>query len=163
MSEELDAKNVAAAVGHIPSGLFIVTATDDSGRPDGYLASWIQQVSFNPLRVSLAIKPGRPAYDLIMSGKVFTINVVGDHEKQYLKHFWKGYDPETNPFEKIEHTFSKNGGLIMSQAKSTIECKLADKFVPGDHELVIADVVMSYVQDDKSKPMTHVRKSGLDY
>ena len=42
----------AQAVGHIPSGLFIVTTTD-GGKKDGYLASWVQQVSFEPLVLSL--------------------------------------------------------------------------------------------------------------
>jgi flavin reductase (DIM6/NTAB) family NADH-FMN oxidoreductase RutF len=66
----------ATSVGHIPSGLFIVAVQDaQSNTIDGYLASWVQQVSFNPLIVSLAIKPGRPAYDLIKAGHTFAINI----------------------------------------------------------------------------------------
>ena len=43
-------------VGHIPSGLFIICGFDKSSeRIDGYLASWVQQVSFRPLMVALAI------------------------------------------------------------------------------------------------------------
>ena len=92
----------AAAVGHVPSGLFIVAVSDPQSKTtDGYLASWIQQVSFNPMIVALAIKPGRPAYELIKAGKTFAINVVGDHDKNYLKHFWKGYDPNNNPFHEV--------------------------------------------------------------
>jgi len=164
MSTEISPEQKAAGVGHIPSGLFIVCARDGrTEQVDGYLASWIQQVSFNPLRLSLAIKPGRPAYDLITSGTNFTINVVGDHDKNYMKHFWKGYDPESNPFSEIPHEISEHGGVCISGAKSVIECKLVDKIIPGDHELVIAEVLNSRVQDEESKPLTHVRKSGLDY
>lgn len=157
---------IAAAVGHIPSGLFIVCAQDDNSQKhiiDGYLASWIQQVSFEPLLISLAIKPGRPAYDLIKSGKVFTINVVGDHDKNYLKHFWKGYDPENNPFDELEYESSNDGGVIIKAAKSAIDCKLVESIKPGDHEVVIAQVVASHVLSQESRPMTHIRKSGLDY
>ncbi len=47
----------AVAVGLIPSGLFIVAVRDPSTKLiDGYLASFVQQISFNPLIVSLAIK-----------------------------------------------------------------------------------------------------------
>ena len=63
-------KKKRLAIGHIPSGLFIVCAKDDE-KIDGYLASWVQQVSFDPLLISLAIKPGRPVYDLIINGGVF--------------------------------------------------------------------------------------------
>ena len=152
----------AQAVGHIPSGLFIVCAQKD-GKIDGYLASWIQQVSFEPMMVSLAIKPGRPAYDLITSGTNFTINVVGDHDKTYLKHFWSGYDPEKNVFSEVPHQVTESGAVVIEGAKSTIEAKFVSKTQPGDHEVVIAEVVASYVANEEAKPMVHIRKSGMDY
>lgn len=154
----------AAAVGHIPSGLFIVAVQNPSTKEtDGYLASWVQQVSFEPLMISLAIKPGRPAYDLIKSGAVFAINVVGDHEKTYLKHFWKGYDPNNNPFSELDHEIGPNGGVLLKQAKSSIECQLVSSEKPGDHDIVFAKVLSSTMYIEESKPMVHIRKSGKDY
>lgn len=154
----------ATAVGHIPSGLFIIAVQDPSGQTtDGYLASFVQQISFNPMMVSLAIKPGRPCYDLIKSGKTFAINVVGDHEKTYLKHFWKGYDPANNPFTELPHQIGAHGGVILDQAKSAFECRLVTSSRPGDHEIVFAEVLSSYVMNEASRPMVHIRKSGADY
>jgi flavin reductase (DIM6/NTAB) family NADH-FMN oxidoreductase RutF len=154
----------AVAVGHIPSGLFIIAVNDPStGITDGYLASWVQQVSFDPLIVSLAIKPGRPAYDLIKSGKPFAINIVGDHEKTYLKHFWKGYDPANNPFKELEHSLGEKGGVILQGAKSAIECQMMSAHQPGDHEVLFAKVLSSYINSEDAKPMVHIRKSGADY
>jgi flavin reductase (DIM6/NTAB) family NADH-FMN oxidoreductase RutF len=157
-------EEAAKAVGHIPSGLFVVCAHDKSESvTDGYLASWIQQVSFEPLLISIAVKPGRPAYDLIKSGINFSINVVGEHSKNYMKHFWSGYDADKNPFSEIDHKLTDSGVIVMSEAKSTIECKLIESFQPGDHEIVIAEVLRSYIQNDEAKPVTHIRKTGLDY
>jgi flavin reductase (DIM6/NTAB) family NADH-FMN oxidoreductase RutF len=153
----------SVAVGHIPSGLFIVAVQDPSGAIDGYLASWIQQVSFEPMMVSLAIKPGRPAYDLITSGRPFAINVVGDHDKTYLKHFWKGYDPAQNPFKELPHKIGENGGVILTQAKSSIECEFVSSQRPGDHEIVFARVLGSNLHSEEARPMVHIRKSGMDY
>lgn len=156
--------NTATSVGHIPSGLFIVAVQDASSNViDGYLASWVQQVSFNPLIISLAIKPGRPAYDLIKSGSTFAINVIGDHDKSYLKHFWKGYDPASNPFSELPHERGEHGGVILKQAKSAFECKLISSQKPGDHDIVFAEVVSSYVMNEEAKPLVHIRKSGADY
>jgi 3-hydroxy-9,10-secoandrosta-1,3,5(10)-triene-9,17-dione monooxygenase reductase component len=154
----------AVAVGHIPSGLFIVCAQkEEENIIDGYLASWIQQLSFEPLLLSIAIKPGRPAYDLITSGSTFTINIVGDKDKSFMKHFWKGYDPQDNPFDKMSTRTGENGGVIIEAAKSTIECRMVSKSTPGDHEIVVAEVLASYVQDEDAKPLTHIRKTGMDY
>jgi flavin reductase (DIM6/NTAB) family NADH-FMN oxidoreductase RutF len=152
------------AVGHIPSGLFIICAKDnETTLIDGFLGSWVQQVSFDPLLISLCIKPGRPAYDLIKSGTTFSINVIGDHEKSYMKHFWKGYDPESNPFSEIPHQVTSSGAVILDQAKSTIICKLVSSTIPGDHEVIVAEVIESTIQDETSTPMVHIRKSGLEY
>lgn len=155
---------IPTAVGHIPSGLFIVAVKDpESATIDGYLASWIQQTSFSPLMVSLGIKPGRPAYDLIKSGKPFAINIIGDHDKSYLKHFWKGYDANNNPFNEIPYEIGQHGGVILKQAKSAIECRLVQSLKPGDHDIIFAEVLSSYVMNDEAKPLVHVRKSGADY
>ncbi len=160
----MDNREKAKAVGHIPSGLFIV-CSKSGDELDGYLASWVQQVSFEPLKIAVAIGKGRAGYDHIMSGGTFSVNVVGKHEMKYLKHFWSGYQSEDNPFKngEIEHSISDNGAIIMTQAKSTIECKMTEKVVPGDHEIVIAEVIGSYVHDEQAEVKTHIRKSGLDY
>ncbi len=154
---------LAQAVGHIPSGLFIIGSKhqDDDGI-DGFLASWVQQVSFSPLLVSICLKEGRPAYDAIMNGDAFAINVVGD-DTSFLKHFWSGYDPEKCVFDNIEYDIVEGNAVVMKQAKSSIVCKKVSSSKPGDHVVVIAEVIASIVHDDKSKPQVHIRKTGLDY
>ncbi len=160
----MDKRDRAKAVGHIPSGLFIVCANDGENK-DGYLASWVQQVSFDPLMIAVAIGKGRAGYDHIMSKKTFTVNIVGKHDMNYLKHFWSGYQEEDNPFHngELDHEISDNGGIILKQAKSTIECQMVSKEIPGDHEIVFAKVIASYVHDEKAEVKTHIRKSGMDY
>jgi flavin reductase (DIM6/NTAB) family NADH-FMN oxidoreductase RutF len=157
-----DLKTQAEAVGHIPSGLFIVT-TFDGETKEGYLASWVQQVSFSPLLISLAVNPDRRGYQHLISGKAFSINIVGDHEMGYLKHFWSGYAPENNPFNQIEHEVTANNTVAFKNAKSTIECVFVSKSKPGDHEIVIAEVINSIHHHPESKSKIHLRKSGLDY
>lgn len=158
----MDKQSVAKAVGHIPSGLFIV-AVKDGEQMDGYLASWVQQISFEPLLISFTIKADRPGYKAITSGQVFTINIVGEHDTQYMRHFWSGYEPQNSPFKQIPHKISAQGGLVIDAAKSAIDCKFVSKSKPGDHEVIIAQVVGSTVNNDEAKPKVHIRKSGLDY
>ena len=152
--------DISQSVGHIPGGLFIVTVVDGEQK-EGYLASWIQQASFNPLLISLAIKEGRPCYAAVMGGGIFAVNVVGKHEADYLKHFWKGY--ETSPFNAIGHTISSEGALIMDKAKSAMVCRLHSHTKPGDHDIVFAEVLNSYTMNEGVKSKVHVRKSGMDY
>jgi len=150
------------AAGKIPSGLFIV-ATKNNNKIDGFLGSLIQQVSFQPLLVALAIKPGRPAYDSIMAKNTFTINVAGDHDKSYMKLFWKGYDANENPFDELQITETENQGILLNAAMAALDCRLVETLKPGDHQLVIAEVLQCYTLNADAKPLTHIRKNGLSY
>ncbi len=154
----------AIPVGHISSGLYIICAqNEENGRIDGFLASWIQQVSFDPLLISLAVKSSRPVYHHITKGLVFTVNVVGDNDNSYVKDFWKGYDPEKNPFERLALKQGKAGGIIFESARSAMECILHSQITPGDHELVIAEVINSYILNENTQSRIHVRESGRTY
>ena len=157
-------KEIAVPVGNIPSGLFIVCAHDkESNKTDGFLASWIQQVSFEPLLVTLAVKPGRPCSDQILEKSVFSINIVGDHDTSYLKHFWSGYDAQKNPFDELDHEITADNGVALKAAKATLTCRPKEIIRPGDHSLVVAEVIASVTHEEKSKPKIHLRKSGTDY
>lgn len=155
-------KEQTQGVGRIPSGLFIVCARDGE-TVDGYLASFIQQVSFEPLLLALAVKPGRPAYDMIAGGAPFSINVVGDHDTSYLKHFWSGYDPQKNPFAEIDHTLEDDGTVTLDGAQAVITARRVSGVKPGDHEVIFAEVLGSRVLAPDARPKVHLRKSGLDY
>src|SRR5690606_5691602 len=99
----------------------------------------------------------------IVAGELFTINVVGEHERNYLKHFWSGYSPDKNPFSEIDYEVSQNGGIIIKAAKSVLECRKVDEIEPGDHKIIIAQVHEGHILNDQAKPYIHLRKSGLDY
>jgi len=155
-------KEETRGVGQIPSGLFIVCAREGDVI-DGYLASFVQQVSFEPLLLAMAVKPGRPAYDLIKDGAIFSINVVGEHDKGYLRHFWSGYDPEKNPFAEIPHEIADSGAVTIRGAQAVIEARMVQSVTPGDHEVLFVEVLGSRVLAGDARPMVHLRKSGLDY
>lgn len=159
----MDEKQKSLGVGHIPSGLFIVSVKDGEQK-DGYLASWVQQVSFNPLQVSVAISPSRPGYESIMSGKTFSINIVGEHDMKYLRYFWSGYAKGENPYAEVDIDISENDTIHIKGAKSVLDCRFVEKIRPGDHDIVIAEVLGSKVFNEEAPPKVHIRKNGgLEY
>ena len=156
-----DVSILAAAVGKIPSGLFIVTAALD-GKKEGYLGSWIQQVSFSPLMIQIAIRPGRPCYDIIKSHGRFCINVVGQKNGGLMKPFWNP-DAAPDAFAGLEWSATPRGNILLGNALAAVECEVRSAFTPGDHEIIFAEVVAGHVLQNDDKPLTHVRKSGLGY
>ena len=80
----------AAALGRVPSGLFVLTVRHD-GQETGMLASWVQQCSFDPPRVSAAFAKGRWVLDWLTTGTAFAVNVLAEGQKPLLAHFGKGF------------------------------------------------------------------------
>ncbi len=153
--------NLAAAMGKVSSGLFIVTAVLGDRR-EGYLASWIQQTSFSPLLVSLAMKPGRPCYDIIKSQGLFCINIIGHKNGGVMKPFWSSVK-NSDPFLGLEMFLSQRGNIILRGAMAALECELRSTTTPGDHEILFAEVVEGHILQPEDKPLTHIRKSALGY
>ena len=54
---------IAAVLGRTPSGIFVLTARAADGRETGMLASWVQQASFEPPMVTVAVNRKRFLHD----------------------------------------------------------------------------------------------------
>lgn len=152
---------LAAAFGKIASGLFLITASEGD-RMEGYLGSWVQQVSFSPLLLSIAIRPGRPCYDLIHATRRFCVNVIGQDNGGVMKPFWSP-KPDVDPFAGLEWHRTEAGNIVLKQALAAVECEFRSAATPGDHEIVFAEAVAGLILKPEDKPLTHVRKSGLGY
>ena len=149
-------------VGKIPSGLFILTVADGARR-EGFLASWIQQASFEPLMISMAVKADRPLVEFLRATGRFCINVVGHRNNGLLKPFWGAAKQGENPLDAVATTLSPRGNAILTDALAALECEPRGFTQPGDHVIVFAEVVESSLMKPEDKPMTHVRKTGAAY
>lgn len=161
MSDSADTNGKGTAVGKIPSGLFIITTVLD-GRMEGFLGSWVQQVSFDPLLVGIALKAGRPCHAAIKAHGRFCVHVIGQENGGVMKPFWtvkEGVDP----FVGLDHRHSTRGNVLLGKALAALECEARASASPGDHEIIFGEVVEEHVFNSEDKSLTHVRKSGLKY
>src|SRR5205085_6245954 len=71
MPDSDPSKRLAAALGRVPSGLYILTARHGDAET-GMLVSWVQQRSFAPPLVSAAIQRGRDILSWLPDGAPFT-------------------------------------------------------------------------------------------
>ncbi|MBX9581605.1 MAG: flavin reductase family protein [Gemmataceae bacterium] len=150
-----------AALGRVPSGLFVLTARH--GRKEtGMLASWVQQCSFDPPAVSAAFGKDRWVLDWLTDGAAFGVNVVPEGEKGLVAHFGKGFGPDEPAFEGLGVRRSGDGAPVLAAAHAYLDCRVAHRFDAGDHVLVIGRVVGGEVLT-AGRPATHVRRTGKHY
>lgn len=150
---------VAAAVGRISSGLYIITTAVDGIR-EGYLGSWVQQASFKPLILSVAIRPGRPCFEAIQRNGCFVVNIVSTEAKGLLRPFWK---PQAGDAFSDLKCHTNEQGVVLDEAVAWLGCQRCAVSAPGDHHILFANVVAGGILHPAATPMTHLRKSGLDY
>jgi flavin reductase (DIM6/NTAB) family NADH-FMN oxidoreductase RutF len=114
------------------------------------------------LLLNLAIRPGRPCYDLIHETRRLCINIVGHKNGGMMKPFWS---PEagSDAFAGLEWSRTERGNILLASALAVLECELRASIAPGDHEILFAEVVAGRVLQPEDKPLSHVRKSGLGY
>lgn len=155
--------NIGAALGRIPSGLFIVTACYEDRR-EGMLASWLQQASFEPPMVTLALKKNRGLRLLIESAEHFAVTILGQDDGDLMKPFFKPPGPDEDSFAglNIEECEFAAGAPVLLDAHAWLACELVESLTAGDNVLYLAEVVGGK-QLKKDTPKTHVRTSGFKY
>jgi flavin reductase (DIM6/NTAB) family NADH-FMN oxidoreductase RutF len=156
-----DAKQLAAALGRVPSGLFVLTLSRDTIET-GMLASWVQQCSFNPPQISLAVQRGREINPLLTQGSLFTLNVLDETQTDMIVHFGRGFTLQEPAFAGLDVQRGQTNGPVLGEALAYLECRVVERFPAGDHDLIVAEAVAGSVLGE-GHPMVHIRKSGMHY
>jgi 3-hydroxy-9,10-secoandrosta-1,3,5(10)-triene-9,17-dione monooxygenase reductase component len=157
--------SLAAVLGRLPSGLFVLVAGDDHGRQTGMLASWVQQASFAPPTVTVAIKRGRYLHDWLRKRPDIVLNILGESQKKLLGHFGKGFEPDEPAFEGLDVATAANGLTVLTHSLGWLEGRVTGTLDGGDHIIYLVELTGGErgTAFDTEKPWVHLRKSGFGY
>ena len=157
----MSAATIAPALGRIPSGLFIVTFSNGDIEA-AILGSWIQQCSFDPPMISMAIRKGRDIGDWLTDGVPFTVNVLAEGQRDLLAHFGRGLPlcELPNVAERVLRPIG--GAVVLKEALAALHCRVAGRCLTGDHHLIFGQIVAGSLHSEE-RPYVHVRKNGLNY
>jgi len=157
-----DRKSIGEALGRIVSGAFIVT-TKHKEQSTGFLASWVQQASFDPPMISLAVGESRAIKPLLDAGAPFVVNVISETDQTLVSHFAKGFELKADAFSGVDMTSGTSGCPILNDAIAYIECEFVSKIRSGDHTVYFGKVVAGAAGDTSEKPQVRFRRSGFSY
>lgn len=126
------------ALGHMTYGIYVLTTRVDD-TINGMIASWVTQVSYEPLLIMVAIHPNRYSHNLVDKGQVFALHILNRSQKEMLKRF-KGPDPEKK-FSGIPWEPGKTGAPILKDCLAWLELTVQERLTPGNHTLFIGEVI----------------------
>ena len=134
-------------LGKMTYGIYVLTSAADQV-VNGMIASWVSQVSYDPLLLMVAIHPNRYTHDLINKNGCFALNVISKRQKEYLQRF-KGPDPKLK-FSSVEWKKEITGAPILTDCIGYMECKVKETYAPGNHTLFVAEVVAAEFKSDET-------------
>jgi flavin reductase (DIM6/NTAB) family NADH-FMN oxidoreductase RutF len=133
--------SIAAALGGVPSGEFVLTAQHEDRRA-GMLVRWVQQVCDTPPMLAVSVSKGKPIMPLISESRKFALCQLGENDRLLRRKFAQDSEPNDDPFLGFELRHSGLGGVpIMGGSLAYFECELACHMdVEGDHDLFVGRV-----------------------
>ena len=151
-------KQVGKALGRVASGLFVVTAKCED-KEDAVLASWVNQCSFDPPAVTIALATLRSARLLVEASGAFIVNVLPKDDMALLKYFSR---PPEDIFKGVMTRKGLEDIRILIDAVAYLECEVVQSMQAGDHVLYVGEIVGGKTLKG-GDPYIHVRDNGFNY
>ncbi len=160
--KSLDA-DLDKALGRLSGGLYIITAQQGDVK-SAMLASWVNQASFKPLGLTIAVAKDRAIESLMQVGDKFVLNILEEGNYQALmKHFLKRFRPGADRFEGVKTQPAENSAPILSDALAYVECEVVSRMDATDHWIVYSTVYAGKVSKADGLTAVHHRKVGNHY
>jgi flavin reductase (DIM6/NTAB) family NADH-FMN oxidoreductase RutF len=126
----------------IPYGLYVVGVRGNGGGGiNAMTASWVTQCSFDPPLVMVAVRKPSRSYDLVKAGRVFSLNLLDKKERRIIRMLERPSGSAGDKLGKVGHVEEDTGAPILRHAFAYAECKVRAIYEPGDHALVVGEVV----------------------
>ena len=129
-------------------GLFVLTAKQD-GKDNGCIINTVQQVTSDPMRISVTVNKANLTHDMVLSTGEFNVSVLTEDAVFWIfQHygFQSGRDvdkfanlPEARPANGIRFVEGCTNAVLSGKVIQTVDC--------GTHTLFIADVTEAKVLD----------------
>jgi len=128
------------AMSAFPSGVTIVSTTDDAGRHWGFTASAFSSVSMDPPLVLVCIANTADSHPTFVKAQRYAINILAKGQQEVAMHFARKGVDKFGP-----HAFRY--GLndiphppVLPGSRASLVCKAHDVYTAGDHTVLIGAI-----------------------
>jgi flavin reductase (DIM6/NTAB) family NADH-FMN oxidoreductase RutF len=145
-----------AAMGNYPTGVTVVTAFNQDGKPMGLTVNSFASVSLEPLLILWSIDKRVYSYNDFLKVDKFTVNILSADQGDLCTLF----------SSKVEDRFSqcdwKESSLnlpVLTNSLAALQCKVFKQIEAGDHTILIGEV-LDIQNEDKDPLLYHRRNIG---
>src|SRR5215469_3825326 len=132
-------KDLGQAMSALTTGIYVLTVAE-AGQHHGMSSSWVTQVSGEPVLFSAAVDHNHFSRPIISRTGVFGLNIVGSRGKSLEDYFYSSRAKRPDNLADLEYELSPKLGVPWLQlAAVSIEARVINSFIAGDHAIFIAE------------------------
>lgn len=125
-----------------------ILGVGNEGEMNAMAASWVTQCSFDPPLLMVAVRKDTRTYDLIRDGRAFTLNLLDKKHTDIVRGLEKPFDMVHDKLDRVSHSEGETGAPVLDQAFAYIECRVTEIYEPGDHAIVVGEVVHARLRSE---------------
>lgn len=125
-------------MGHLPTGVTVITTKDRRGQPFGLTANAVTSVSLAPPLILICVDQAAQCYPCFDQSRAFVVNFLSEAQEEISRRF------ATKAANKFDGVMWRSGGLgipLLDATLGHLECEVIQKFYGGDHAIYLGRVV----------------------
>ena len=149
----------------MPSGLYVIGATDGGTRRNAMTLNWATQVSFDPKWLAIGVEHGAYTHELIEAAGVFSLNLVAREDRAIVRKFTKPVvvDLEARTLNGFAYHDGVSGAPVLDQAVAYLDCAVRERMACGGHTLFVGEVVDAAFQQPEETEVLRMEDTRMSY
>lgn len=145
------AADFRAALGRFATGVTVVTAWGQDGRPVGITANSFASVSLDPPLVLWSPARSSTRFAAFSEALGFSVHVLDDDQLDLARHFTRsGHWPEGH-----QPQLGAEGLPILPEALARFDCRTEARYDGGDHQILVGRVLHAHARE--GQPLLFLR------
>ena len=137
MTETIDPRALRDAFGAFMTGVTVVTAHDQDGKPVGFTANSFASVSLDPPLLLVCLAKTSRNYANFTKAAGFAINVLAEGQKDISNTFAR---PSEDRFASVDWQAGPHGAPVFGGVSAWFDCSMHQLVDAGDHAIMIGKV-----------------------
>ncbi|QNN54584.1 flavin reductase [Nocardioides mesophilus] len=151
VSSALDGQHFRHVVGHLASGVTVVTTRTATG-PHGMTASSVTSLSLDPPMMLACLNRAAPTAHAVSESGRYAVNVLGQEHAHLAQQFAV---PSEDKFRGVGLTAGEHDLPLLAEALAHIECEVVEEITGGTHSIFVGRVLSASA--GQGQPLTYFR------
>ncbi|MFE3285253.1 flavin reductase family protein, partial [Streptomyces sp. NPDC059233] len=140
-------------LGTFASGITVVAAVGDEGRPAGLACQSFASLSLDPPLVLLCVGKSSSSWPAVRAAGRFGVSILAEEQREVCQALGRRGGEK---FDGVEWELSEHGAVRITGALATVDCALEEVHEAGDHWLVTARILEPAAREGGS-PLLYFR------